>query len=82
MITAKNGTEGTMYKLVCSMPDVAYRALSNSRMSVGHPDTKEHWVRYNFMCLQDPAPGKPNKTISSPIFCPPPLPFDPSTVQN
>ncbi|CAB4008909.1 transient receptor potential cation channel subfamily A member 1-like, partial [Paramuricea clavata] len=61
MITAKNGTEGTMYKLVCSMPEVAYRALSNSRMSVGHPDTKEHWVRYNFMCLQDPSPPESNK---------------------
>ena len=42
-----------------NMPEVAHRALSNSIMSVGHPDTKEHWVRYSFMCLQNQGPGKP-----------------------
>jgi desulfoferrodoxin (superoxide reductase-like protein) len=58
MSSAKHGTEGTMNKLVSNMPEVAYRALSNCVKSVGHPDTKEHWVRYSFMCLQNQGRGK------------------------
>ena len=56
MVTTKHGTEGTMAKLVSNMPEVAYRALSNSMTSVGHPDTKEHLVQYDFMCLQNLTP--------------------------
>ena len=58
MVTAKLGTEGTMSKLVSTMPEVAHRALSNSMTSVGHPESKDHWVRYNFMCLQNTSTGK------------------------
>ena len=61
MATTKHGTEGTMAKLVSNMPEVAYRALSNSMTSVGHPDSKDHLVRYNFMCLQNlTQPGTVN----------------------
>ena len=53
MSTTRLGTEGTMTKLVGCMPEVAYRALSNSMTSVGHPESKEHLIRYTFMCLQN-----------------------------
>ena len=65
MATTKYGTEGTMAKLVSNMPEVAYRALSNSMTSVGHPDSKDHLVRYHFMCLQNLAPpGMVNRPFS------------------
>ena len=59
MTSAKHGTEGTMAKLVSNMPEVAHRALCNSMISEGHPDTKEYVVKYNFVCLQNEEPGKP-----------------------
>ena len=46
-----------MTKLVYSMPEVAHRALSNSMTSLGHPNSKDHLIRYNFMCLQNLEPG-------------------------
>lgn len=65
MVTAKLGTEGTMSKLVSIMPDVAHRALSNSMTSVGHPESKDHWVRYNFMCLQNTSTGKRTSIVKN-----------------
>ncbi len=65
MLSSKHGTEGTMSKLVWNMPEVAHRALCNSMTSVGHPDSKEHWVRYNFMCLQNQSTGKLSKGSKS-----------------
>ena len=57
MVRTKLGTEGTMSKLVSNMPEVAHRTLSNSMTSVGHPESKDHLVRYNFMCLQNTTTG-------------------------
>ena len=65
MESAKNGTEETMTKLVSKMPEVAHRALCNSMTSVGHPESKEHWVRYNFMCLQNQSTGKLGRGLKS-----------------
>ena len=65
MDSAKNGTEGTMSKLVSKMPEVAHRALCNTMTSVGHPESKEHWVRYNFMCLQNQSTGKLGRGLKS-----------------
>ncbi|XP_028413558.1 transient receptor potential cation channel subfamily A member 1-like [Dendronephthya gigantea] len=66
MSTTKHGTEGTMTKLVGSMPEVAYRVLSNSMKSVGHPESKEHLVRYTFMSLQN-LESTANKTAKSEV---------------
>jgi hypothetical protein len=65
MESAQNGTEETMTKLVSKMPEVAHRALCNSMTSVGHPESKEHWVRYNFMCLQNQSTGKLGRGLKS-----------------
>ena len=65
MVLAKHGTEGTMSKLVSKMPEVAHRVLCNSMISDGHPDSKEYWVRYNFMCLQSPFTGKLGRGLKS-----------------
>ncbi len=65
MLWSKHGTEGTMSKLVSKMPEVAHRALCNSMTSVGHPDSKEHLVLYNFMCLQNQSTGKLSKGSKS-----------------
>ena len=46
-----------MAKLVKKMPDVAYRALSNSASSQGNPDTKEYVKRYDFLSLQSYSQG-------------------------
>ena len=58
MVKTKLGTEGTMSKLVSIMPEVAHRVLSNSMTSVGRSESKDHWVRYDFMCLQNTSTGK------------------------
>ncbi len=65
MVSAKHGTEGTMLELVSKMPEVAHRVLCNSMTSVGHPDSEEYWVRYNFMCLQNQSTGKLSRGLKS-----------------
>ncbi|XP_046848686.1 transient receptor potential cation channel subfamily A member 1-like [Xenia sp. Carnegie-2017] len=51
--TTKNGPEGTMAKLISNnMSEVAYRALSNSMKTTGHPGSTDYLVEYDFLCLQ------------------------------
>ncbi len=65
MESAKNGTEGTMSKLVSKMPEVAHRALCNSKTSEGHPEKKDYLVKYNLMCLQNQSTGKLGRGLKS-----------------
>ena len=65
MVSAKNGTEGTMSKLVSKMPEVAHRALCNSMTPFIHPESKEHRVLYDFMCLQNQSTGKLGRGLKS-----------------
>ena len=42
-----------MAKLISkNMSEVAYRALSNSMKTTGHPESTDYLVEYDFLCLQ------------------------------
>ncbi|XP_046848681.1 transient receptor potential cation channel subfamily A member 1-like isoform X1 [Xenia sp. Carnegie-2017] len=64
ILKTKNGTEGTMAKLVSkNMSEVAYRALSNSMKTTGHPESIDHLVAYDFLCLQNTVTNKRGKKL-------------------
>ncbi|XP_046848105.1 transient receptor potential cation channel subfamily A member 1-like [Xenia sp. Carnegie-2017] len=60
----KNGPEGTMAKLISkNMSEVAYRALSNSMKTTGHPESTDYLVEYDFLFLQTAVTNKGGKKL-------------------